>query len=117
MSKHSVQMRALMRSGKAQMEYQARGIKPKVTEPVSALITLLESISPRKRVEIKNIHLSPKLGYSTGANFNNAEQLLRWLKPNNWMSGAWPAESYRHKQFIKPISMELFLTHVKTSDS
>lgn len=108
MSKEAAEMKALIRSPKALMDYQLLGKRPKAVQPHSPLITYLESKSPRARLEMRNVRLSPKLGYASGAAFANAEQLLRYLKPNQWVVGSWPAESYRIKSFYQRIDDALF---------
>lgn len=108
MSKENEQLRALMRSPKKMMDYQLRRKMPEVRKPNSPLIRYLESIPMRERIELKHVRLSPKLGYNTGTSFQNAEMMLKWLKPRNWMSTSWPAESYRIKSFHEAITKELF---------
>lgn len=109
-SKESTQIRHLLKSPKAQMDFAIRRKLPNTVKPTSPLITYLEAIPPRKRIEIKNVRLSPKLGYLSGAQFPNAQALLSYLKPSGYMIGSWPAESARIKQFSRPITDELFFS-------
>lgn len=108
MTRRTSQIKHLMRSGRAMMEYQRTGRLPSGIKPQSPLISYLEGISPRERVEIKNVRLSSKLGYNSGAEFANAAQMLTYLKPSNWMMSTWPAESCRLKSFNARITDELF---------
>lgn len=107
-SKESTQIRQLLRSPKAQVDFALRRKLPTAIRPKSPLITYLEAIPPRQRIEIKNVRLSPQLGYQSGAQFSNTQSLLNYLKPSSWMVGSWPAESVRIKQFSRPITDELF---------
>ena len=86
MSKISTQMRLLIRSPRHMLEYQSTGRLPRVIEPESPLITLLERVGPRARQHISGITLSPALGYQHNRTFENAELLYRWLKPHQWMA-------------------------------
>ncbi len=109
MSKQSVEYKALARSPKAMMEFQLRGKMPNAVNPSSPLITYLEGISPRDRIAMKNVKLSPALGYQSGASFANAQMLLTYLKPKEWIAHkSWPAESMRLKSFNRRITDELF---------
>lgn len=93
----------IARHPKALMDYQTQGKLPRMVRPDSPLITLLESINPRDRLRIRGVRLSPKLGYQTAQQFQNAEQLYRWLKPRPEMieGEPFPAESFRIKRFAK----------------
>jgi len=104
---HHKQMRHLMRRPQAMMRHQMTGRLPQMISPQSPLITLLESVRPHLRLLIRGIRLSPKLGYQTGQQFHNAEQLLRFLKPDQQMieGEPWPAESYRIKRFTTPLKL------------
>jgi hypothetical protein len=77
------------------------------------LITLLETIPPRLRLRIRGVRLSPALGYQTGRQFHTAEQLLKWLKPDQQMlqDRSWPAESFRHKGFRKTLTLDDLKAH------
>lgn len=81
----------------------ARGLKrpPQATRVTSPLIELLESIPPRERLGIRRITLGPKLGYAGAVVFENGEQLLRWLKPKEYLIGteSTPAEARRDRRF------------------
>lgn len=108
MSKISTQIRHLMRSPKALVKFHSTGKLPNAVSPSSPLITYLESLSPRDRIKITNVRLSPKLGYQSNAQFASAQAMLNYLKPNAWIVGSWPAESCRIKGFTARITDELF---------
>lgn len=111
MSKHSEQMRKLMRSPKAMMEFQVTGKLPSVDRLDSPLIRFLESLGAQKRLGIRPARLHPALGYDTNLTFNNAEQMYRWLKPSEYVSTAIPAESYRIKHFSRQITSDIFMSY------
>lgn len=108
MSKESAENKHLSRSPKAMMDFQVTGRRPNAVRPTSPLITYLESIPPHERARMQNVRLSPTLGYQSGMRFPNAEQMLRYLKPSQWVVGTWPAESYRIQGFRRPITDEMF---------
>lgn len=108
MSKQNVEMKHLMRSSKAMIDYQVSGKLPNAVCPTSPLIIYLESINARERQRIMNVRLSPSLGYQSGAQFSNAQMMLNYLKPSAWVVGTWPAEACRIKSFNKMISKDGF---------
>lgn len=108
MGRYSTQIKKIMRSPQHFMKFHMTGELPNVIEPKSPLITYLESIPPRDRLHLKNVRISPKLGYQSSARFQNAAQMLNYLKPSAHMDYTWPAESCRIKSFSKPITKELF---------
>lgn len=108
MSRETEQIKHMIRNPKAVMDYHMKGKLPNAIRPTSPLISYLESIAPRDRQNIKNVRLSPKLGYQSGAQFRNAEQMLRYLKPRDYVVGNWPAESVRIKAFNTKITEEIF---------
>lgn len=117
MSKESAQIKRMMRSPKAMMDYQVSGKMPDVVAPSSPLITYLESVSPRDRVRMTSVNLSPKLGYNSGMQFHNAQMMLNYLKPAPWMSGSWPAKSLQIGSFRTTITDELFKSEQKNLDA
>ena len=108
MSKESTEMKHMMRSPKAMMNFRLRGKAPNAIKPSSPLITYLESIPPVKRVEPRVVRLSPKLGYQSCAQFTNLQMMLNYLKPSSWVVGVWPAESARLKAFNRRVTDEIF---------
>jgi len=107
------QMQELARNPRAHLRFQLEGRLPEVVKPSSPLISLLEAIPPRLRLEIIGVKVDPSLGYIGGGLFHNAEQLLRWLKPSNEMLArrSWPAESRRDKRFSKKLTLEDLKPH------
>lgn len=108
MSETKAQMAIVTRNPKAMMEYQLYGRLPQVVEPKSPLITYLEKMPAIQRMHTGPVTLLPKLGYQTKLTFNNAQLLLQYLKPQQWMHGSWPAESHRIKRFQHAITDALF---------
>ncbi|MGP9551754.1 MULTISPECIES: hypothetical protein [Halomonas] len=108
-----LQMKELARNPSAYMRYQATGKLPPTVTPSSPLIDLLEAIPPRVRLRIRGVRLAPALGYQTARQFHTAEQLLKWLKPDQEMlqSRSWPAESYRIKRFTKRLIIDDLKPH------
>jgi hypothetical protein len=107
-SKHSAQINKLMRSGKAQMEFSMTGRLPNVIEAKSPLITYLMGMPYRDRERLKNIQIGPAVGYSSRQSFPNAQVLLNWLRPSDYMSHTWPAEACRIKSFTRPVTSDMF---------
>jgi len=97
------------------MRYQATGELPHVIQPDSPLIRLLENIPPRDRLQFEGVTLTNDLGYlATSAHFRTAAQLLRWLKPDEWMEPAsWPAESRRIKSFHNTLTLDDLAKHCR----
>ena len=110
---NSKQARFLARNPKAMIRYQTTGRLPQSFRPTSPLIDLRESLTPRDRIEIKAIRLSPALGYQCSQTFANAEQLYRFIKPQAEMieGEPFPAESMRIKRFTKRLSIEDLKEH------
>lgn len=102
------QMQHLMRNPTAYMEHRASGALPRTIRPASPLITLLESIPPCLRSQIRGVRIDPGLGYQCRFQFHTAEQLLRWVKPASEMleCESWPAEAYRLKRFNHRLKLE-----------
>jgi len=110
---NSKQARYLARNPKAMIRYQTTGRLPQTFRPTSPLIELLESLSPRERLQITGIRLSPALGYQCSQTFANAEQLYRFLKPQAEMieGEPFPAESMRIKRFAKRLTIDDLRNH------
>lgn len=105
---HPKQMRHLMRRPQAMLRHQMTGQLPRMIRPQSPLITLLRGLTPHERLRYRGVRLGPQLGYCCTHQFHNAEQLLRWLAPDDCMLDGepWPAESFRDKRFQKPLRIE-----------
>lgn len=101
------QMKYLATHPRAMSKYQTTGRSPRSVKPTSPLITLLESLPPRLRTQIRGVRLHPSVGYQCGHQFHTAEQMLRWLRPAREIleNESWPAESYRIKQFRRELSL------------
>jgi hypothetical protein len=111
---HPKQMRYLMRRPEAFMRHQMTGRLPRMVRPQSPLISLLESLRYHERLRFRGIRLHPELGYHCGHQFHNAEQLLRWLKPDEQMlenGEPWPAESFRDKRFVRRLDIDSLKRH------
>ena len=98
----------LIRSKNAMMKYKATGNLPKGIKPSSPLITYLESLPPRKRVQMHGVKLNPSLGYNTSQIFPNAQMLLLYLKPQAEMTKTWPADNQMIHNFNQKITDEIF---------
>tara|TARA_R110002167_G_scaffold204404_1_gene408435 strand:+ start:4479 stop:4679 length:201 start_codon:yes stop_codon:yes gene_type:complete len=46
------------------------------------------------------------LGYTGSRQFNNGEQALKWLAPDQNMQPTWPAESWRDKGFNRELTLD-----------
>ena len=106
------QMDFLLKSPRAMMEYHVLGRLPRGKRPDSPLIRLLETLTPRERIAIEGIRIS-NLGYSTGHEFRNAEQLYRWLKPANEVFWAYPAINVQNARFAVRLSLSDLLTFAR----
>jgi hypothetical protein len=91
-----------MRSGKRLMDFRHSGKRPTPSIPSSPLITLLETLTPRDRQEIKGVRITT-LGYNNGMVWANAEQLYRWIKPSSRVFGSYPADGYMDRRFNKKL--------------
>lgn len=102
------QMRAIARRPADYARFVCTGQLPRTVTPTSALITLLEKVSPRDRAQIVGLTVGPDLGYSGSRQFHTAEQALRWMKPAQEMleNESWPAESWRNKRFGRTLHIE-----------
>lgn len=116
MSKLDTQIKAMLRNPKALPDFYTQGKLPHVIEPASPLITLLLRIAPRDRLGIRGITLGPDLGYSCGFPFANAEQLLRYVRPNRYVTGTFPAESRRIKTFQRELAIDDLLSCASSVD-
>lgn len=113
---NSLILHRLARDPAAHARFVATGRLPRTVEPASPLIFLLERFSPRDRALIRGLRIGPELGYQGSRTFHNAEQALRWLKPQprTLEDDIWPAESWRIKHFTRPLHVEQLLAHCST---
>lgn len=102
----SAQLKRLATNPAEMMRYQATGKLPEGVVPRSPLITLLERIGPRDRIDLQGVVVDERLGYAGSRSFASAEQALRWLKPAPEVFGTFPAESFRLKHFATELSMD-----------
>ena len=88
--------------------YRATGKLPRTIRPRSPLIELLERIAPRDRFAMLGMTVDSTLGYKGQRTFNSAEAALRWVRPAVEMieGEAWPAESWRMREFSGPLYLE-----------
>ena len=93
------------------IRFATTGRLPQVVRPKSPLIQLLEQLNPRDRMRISGLTVSPPLGYAGTRRFANAEQALNWIRPRSEMleGESWPAESWRVKSFVGPVSLTALL--------
>lgn len=100
----------LMSHPQAWMKFRATGQLPEVVEVTSPLIRFLESMPPRERVQWSGIGHLRDLGYDHPGGFQNASQLLHWLKPEDELIGneSSPAETRKIKSFSRTITREMF---------
>lgn len=112
MALSSAQVKWISKNHRAFLDYQLTGKVPRTYWPDSPLIRLLESISPRDRLRICGVRLSPALGYSHTVRFHTAQQLLAWLKPRELIEGEpCPAETCRIKSFSNTLTLDDLKAH------
>ncbi|WP_019584544.1 hypothetical protein [Thioalkalivibrio sp. ALE16] len=92
----------------AYMRFHTTGVVPRRRRVHSPLIDLLRQIPPQIRGRMQGVQLDRSLGYRSGMRFQTAEQLLRWLAPQDEMyeDDSWPAESYRDQRFQRRLTLE-----------
>lgn len=101
---------------KALMDFRATGRLPVSVKPKSPLITLLQSLHPRERVQIASVFVSEALGYTGARNFANAQQALNWLCPSG--SSSCPAsQSWQNKRFQKVLTIDDLAGVARVPDS
>jgi hypothetical protein len=105
----SKQIRRLATRPQDMMRFQLTGKLPQGVKPHSPLLDLLDRIPPRDRIELRGLTIDPRLGYAGSRIFANAEQAMRWLRPDDEMFEPWPAESWRIKMFSGPIQLATLL--------
>lgn len=92
------------------VKFKATGKVPTCTPVTSPLIVFLESLPPRELVRWTGIGPLVELGYDHPGGFQNAAQLLHWLKPEPELVGneTTPAETRKIKPFSRNITREMF---------
>jgi hypothetical protein len=83
------------------MRWQATGKLPGGEKPEGALISLLQSISPRDRVLLRGVTVNGRLGYNGSRQFGSAEQALRWVAPQSEVFGSFPAKSWQIRTVLR----------------
>ena len=107
----SKQLKRLATNPTDYVRFMATGQLPDTVKPSSPLIDLLLKLSPRDRMAIVGLTVDPSLGYSGSRIFGNAEQALRWIRPEAKMlrSESYPARSWQDKRFTGPITLDTLL--------
>lgn len=98
-------LQLMLRNPQKLMEFHATGKVPRVAEPSSPLITLLQSIYPAERRLVTAVKVCPQLGYMSHNVFQNASQALNWLKPS-YAAESYPSESHRDRRFTRPLTID-----------
>jgi len=108
---NSKQLNHMMRHPTKWVRFQTTGALPRLIRLDSPLIRLLESIPPRDRLAIRGVRVDQRLGYSGSRLFENAEQALRWIRPEQEVveGDFHPGETWRIKAFTQPITLSLLL--------
>lgn len=106
MSINSRDLNRMIKSPRLLAEYQRTGRVPESLRPTlkSPLITLLDSIFPRDRLQITGIKITPALGYTGSRQFHNAQQALNWVRPTDTYNPV--CESWRIKNFHKALTID-----------
>ncbi|EGQ7973644.1 hypothetical protein I7Z51_002569 [Vibrio parahaemolyticus] len=110
-------MNAMLRNPKQLIKYQMTGRLPRVSDaPATPLRDLISNIPPRLRLEFKGIRLSASLGFNSGAQFHNLEQLYSWLGADQKLIGSatMPYMSWRIAAFNKPLTLAELIPHCST---
>jgi hypothetical protein len=105
---NSKQLRRLATSPADWARFLATGKLPRGVVPSSPLISFLERIAPRDLARISGVTIDERVGYQGSRVFATASHALRWLKPSPEVFGSFPAESWRIKNYSKPISWSDF---------
>ena len=83
------------------MRWQATGRLPRGDKPEGALISLLQSLSPRDRIALRGVTVDRLLGYNGSRQFGSAEQALRWAAPEAEVFGSFPAKSWQVRTVMR----------------
>lgn len=97
---HHQRVRAMLRSPRAMMEFQATGRLPNLPERErpSPLAALLLSLAPRDLAQIRSVTVGPGLGYCCRREFPTAQAALNWIYPQH-ASGPTPGDFHRDPRF------------------
>lgn len=102
----SRQIQHMLRRPSLLARFQLTGELPHGTRPQSPLIDAINRISPRDRSRMLGMRIDPSVGYSGSRRFHTVAQALHWLAPEQEVFGAFPAESWRIKNFRRRLSFE-----------
>ena len=102
----SRQIQHMLRRPSLFMRFRATGQLPQGVRPQSPLIDALNRISPRDRMRMTGMTVDRGLGYNGSRRFHTVEQALHWLAPEPEVFDAFPAESWRIKNFGRYLSFE-----------
>jgi len=98
-------MKKLVKSPFALMEFGLTAQLPSHTKRTQTpLVILLNKIPAKLRLQMKEIQLSPKLGYTNSHRWGNAQQLLKWAESVQ-------GDSWSIKAFNQSITLEKLLEH------
>ncbi len=86
--------------------FLSTGRLPRGVRPQGPLVELLSALSPRDLTRIRGITVGPSLGYSGSRLFATAAQARHWVAPDDEVFGAFPADSWRDKRFVRPLFLE-----------
>ncbi|QCT95376.1 hypothetical protein FEV13_00015 (plasmid) [Stutzerimonas degradans] len=89
----------------ALMRLRTTGHLPAVRNPSSPLITLLQTLHPRERLQITGVTVGSSLGYTGCRRFHNAQQVLNWLVPPGDHSRV-ASESWQDKRFQRELGID-----------
>lgn len=95
----------MIRHPEKMIDYHLTGNLPRLAEPRSPLITLLQSIPPSDRRLVTALRIGPSLGYNANTTFQNASQALNWLKPS-YSAESYPSQSRQDKRFQKELTID-----------
>lgn len=101
----SKQLHLLATRPGAHARFVQTGQLPQGVAPKSPLIDLLRALSPRDLGAIRGLRVDASLGYGGSRQFQTAAQALRWLAPDDEVFGAFPAESWRLKNFSRKLTL------------
>ena len=100
------QLRRLATNPQDLMRFQATGQLPRGTKPTGPLIELLNAIGGRDRCNIRGVVVDERLGYMGTRRFETAQQAFLWVRPSDEVFGSFPADSWRIKDFVRPLTLE-----------
>ncbi len=100
------QLHILATRPSAYARFVTTGRLPRGTRPQGPLIDLLRKLDPRERLSIRGVVVDARLGYLGRRQFHDAQQALNWLAPADEVFDAFPAESWRIKNFQRGLVLQ-----------